>query len=144
MAANECRSIVHNHALPIASCSESSSYGETEHGHTDGINVLGCVDGTECLASPCANDAGAGVACQDTLPRDPAGWGCCIAHGGRDRCPSNYPVMCNQASTATLISDDYNCEATADDCIGGTRDRIYGETAVQLRAAHYGMQRASL
>jgi hypothetical protein len=126
LAANECRSIVHNSALPISSCSESSSYGETEHGHTDGVNVLGCVDGTQCLASPCRNDVAAGTACQDTMAPDPAGWGCCIAHGGRDSCPSNYPVMCNQASTATLISDDFNCEATAEDCVGGTRDRIYG------------------
>ena len=91
--------------------------GETSHGHTDQANVLGCVDGTECLAW-------ADPAIANTMPQDPAGWGCCIAHGGRDRCSSNYPVMCNMPSTATLISDDYNCEATVGDCVGGSRDRI--------------------
>lgn len=119
LAANECRAIVHNAALPIASCDESSSYGETAHGHTDQPNVLGCADGTECLAW-------ADPAIANTMQQDLAGWGCCITHGGRDRCSSNYPVMCNMPSTSTAISDDYNCEATAADCVGGTRDRIFG------------------
>ena len=125
LAANECRKIVHNNPLPITSCDQSSSYGDTQgqRGHTDEDSMLGCVDGTECLADPPTADQAA-----RGLRQDPAAWGCCIEHGGRERCSKNYPVMCAGASTATFVQGDFNCEGDEAHCAthGGTRDRRYG------------------
>merc|ERR1711969_502761 len=85
--------------------------------------MLGCVDGTECLADPPTADQAA-----RGLRQDPAAWGCCIEHGGRERCSKNYPVMCAGASTATFVQGDFNCEGDEAHCAthGGTRDRRYG------------------
>ena len=56
-------------------------------------NVLECEDGTHCN----------GVT---------MGWSCCKTHGGRAKCPANYPAMCAQPLCAAG-GTDYCCLAKA-------------------------------
>eukprot|EP01051_Picozoa_sp_SAG22_P017074 SAG22_NODE_2551_length_2454_cov_1.402548_2_plen_345_part_00 len=120
LARTACGDIVTTDELPITSCTASSESGaeaEAGRGATDTENLLGCVDGTTCLA------AGAGA--------DPLAWGCCGPHGGRQQCPSNQPVMCLHAPISVGAENDggaHDCEATADECaaFGGTKAKQYG------------------
>ena len=40
---------------------------------------------------------------------DADGWACCNKHGGRAKCPSNYPVMCAKKNCSANKSD-YCCQ----------------------------------
>ena len=120
LARTACGDIVETDELPIASCTASSESGaaaEAGRGATDTENLLGCVDGTTCLA------AGDGA--------DPLAWGCCGAHGGRQMCPQNQPIMCLHAPISVGHENDagaHDCEATEDACdaYGGTKAKQYG------------------
>lgn len=63
------------------------------------LDKMDCSDGTSCLA-------------------ETTGWDCCVAHGGRSRCPANMPLMC--ADTSCLDGTEHCCRS---DCsaYGGVR-----------------------
>ena len=89
-------------------------------------NLLGCADGTTCLA---AGSGGFGGQLAGQQSVSPDGWSCCNDHGGRAQCPPNMPIMC---ADATGCGDGQaNCCAggnSADaDCSsqGGMADRQF-------------------
>ena len=63
---------------------------------TDANDVLECGDGNTCYIS---NDLG---------------WDCC-RNKGRNKCPANFPVMCDITKCGHQ-GDQYCCEESADRC----------------------------
>eukprot|EP00756_Hemistasia_phaeocysticola_P049549 Hpha_TRINITY_DN24051_c0_g1::TRINITY_DN24051_c0_g1_i1::g.130430::m.130430 len=65
--------------------------------HSGSSGELECWDGSFCAATCSGNYPN--VVC--------TGWYCCDKHGGRKRCPQEYPRMCD---TLTGATGDYECE----------------------------------
>merc|ERR1712224_776689 len=57
------------------------------------------------------------LTCADGFRCQPSshGWGCCVTHGGRTRCPASQPVMCNTPSKCGG-GQDYCCSQTQETC----------------------------
>ena len=66
-------------------------------GNTGADNLLECMDGYSCTAD-------------DTNHTD-SSWQCCNEHGGRAKCPLNYPKMCAsmQCGNGTAFCCEVDC-----------------------------------
>lgn len=102
-------------------------------GNVQANNELECVDGERCVAIS-----------DGTTLADPLGWSCCNAHGGRARCPWNFPFMCEATTCAPDLSgvpQDHCCEDEAY-CIsnyGGVRGcDLVPAAAVNVRIVDCG------
>jgi len=68
-----------------------------------GINTLECMDGHLCFVDDSNHTDGS--------------WACCKDHGGRSKCPSNHPNMCNSKKCGGGTA--YCCEVDCDIDEGG-------------------------
>ena len=71
------------------------------------INTLECMDGHLCRVD-------------DSNHQDDS-WACCKDHGGRSKCPSNHPNMCNSKKCGGGTA--YCCEV---DCAGKIEEGGFG------------------
>ena len=112
-------------------CGAATALTTTTRPTTNMENMLGCVDGTQCLAANSASNNGNNPSflTQGQQGVSAGGWGCCNGHGGRAMCPPNMPIMC--ADGTGCGNGQENCcaggnsaQATCDDQ-GGMADRQF-------------------